>query len=164
VRHRRSSAPQASAPAASAPLLHCSTGQCTSRLCSSAPHATSAPAASVAAQCSSRQCPLLHRPAAEGLTCNLCASHSASPLRQPQDLLILLTLNQSLFAESEFQFQLMYELILYLKFYVKSEKTFQRSFKRLNVEKLVHNVLTFYRFNNHGQNDAQHSHFSVFVF
>jgi hypothetical protein len=42
----------------------------------------------------------------------------------------------------------MYELILYLKFYVKSEKTFQRSFKRLNVEKLVHNVLTFYRFNN----------------
>jgi hypothetical protein len=30
----------------------------------------------------------------------------------------------------------------------KSEKTFQRSFKRLNVEKLVHNVLTFYRFNN----------------
>jgi hypothetical protein len=31
----------------------------------------------------------------------------------------------------------------------KSEKTFQRSFKRLNVEKLVHNVLTFYRFNNH---------------
>jgi hypothetical protein len=43
----------------------------------------------------------------------------------------------------------MYKLILYLKFYVKSEKTFQRSFKRLNVEKLVHNVLTFYRFNNH---------------
>jgi hypothetical protein len=43
----------------------------------------------------------------------------------------------------------MYELILYLKFYVKFEKTFQRSFKRLNVEKLVHNVLTFYRFNNH---------------
>jgi hypothetical protein len=39
----------------------------------------------------------------------------------------------------------MYELILYLKLYVKSEKTFQRSFKRLNVEKLVHNVLTFYR-------------------
>jgi hypothetical protein len=37
-----------------------------------------------------------------------------------------------------------------LKFYVKSEKTFQRSFKRLNFEKLVHNVLTFYRFNNHG--------------
>ena len=44
----------------------------------------------------------------------------------------------------------MYELILYLKVYVKSEKTFQRSFKRLNVEKLVHNVLTFYRFNNLG--------------
>jgi hypothetical protein len=44
----------------------------------------------------------------------------------------------------------MYELILYLKFYVKSEKTFQRLFKRLNVEKLAHNVLTFYRFNNHG--------------
>jgi hypothetical protein len=44
----------------------------------------------------------------------------------------------------------MYELILYLNFYVKSEKTFQRSFKRLNVKKLVHNVLTFYRFNNHG--------------
>jgi hypothetical protein len=43
----------------------------------------------------------------------------------------------------------MYEFILYLKFYVKSEKTFQRSFKRLNFEKLVHNVLTFYRFNNH---------------
>jgi hypothetical protein len=43
----------------------------------------------------------------------------------------------------------MYELILYLNFYVKSEKTFQRSFKRLNVKKLVHNVLTFYRFNNH---------------
>jgi hypothetical protein len=43
----------------------------------------------------------------------------------------------------------MYELIIYLKFYVKSEKTFQRPFKRLNVEKLVHNVLTFYRFNNH---------------
>jgi hypothetical protein len=42
--------------------------------------------------------------------------------------------------------QLMYELILYLKFYVKSKKTFQR----LNVKKLVHNVLTFYRFNNHG--------------
>jgi hypothetical protein len=41
--------------------------------------------------------------------------------------------------------QLMYELILYLKFYVKSEKMFQRSFKRLNIEKLVHNVLTFYR-------------------
>jgi hypothetical protein len=34
---------------------------------------------------------------------------------------------------------------------VKSEKTFQRSLKRLNVEKLVHNVLTFYRFNNHGK-------------
>jgi hypothetical protein len=46
----------------------------------------------------------------------------------------------------------MYELILYLKFYVKSEKTFQRSFKRLNFEKLVHNVLTFYRFNNHDPN------------
>jgi hypothetical protein len=45
----------------------------------------------------------------------------------------------------------MYEFILYLKFYVKSEKTFQRSFKRLNFEKLVHNVLTFYRFNNHDQ-------------
>jgi hypothetical protein len=45
----------------------------------------------------------------------------------------------------------MYEHILYLNFYVKSEKTFQRSFKRLNVKKLVHNVLTFYRFNNHGQ-------------
>jgi hypothetical protein len=45
----------------------------------------------------------------------------------------------------------MYELIIYLKFYVKSEKTFQRPFKRLNVEKLVHNVLTFYRFNNHGK-------------
>jgi TnpA family transposase len=44
----------------------------------------------------------------------------------------------------------MYELILYLKVYVKSEKTFQRSFKHLNVEKLVHNVLTFYRFNNLG--------------
>jgi hypothetical protein len=29
--------------------------------------------------------------------------------------------------------QLMYELILYLKFYVKSEKTFQRSFKRWKV-------------------------------
>jgi hypothetical protein len=43
----------------------------------------------------------------------------------------------------------MYEHILYLNFYVKSEKTFQRSFKRLNVKKLVHNVLTFYRFNNH---------------
>ena len=49
----------------------------------------------------------------------------------------------------------MYELILYLKFYVKSEKTFQRSFKRLNVEKLVHNVLTFYRFNNHAYMDAR---------
>jgi hypothetical protein len=35
------------------------------------------------------------------------------------------------------------------KFYVKSEKMFQRSFKRLNFEKLVHNVLTFYPFNNH---------------
>jgi hypothetical protein len=43
----------------------------------------------------------------------------------------------------------MYKLILYLKFYVKSEKTFQCSFKRLNVKKLVHDVLTFYRFNNH---------------
>jgi hypothetical protein len=43
----------------------------------------------------------------------------------------------------------MYELILYLKFYVKSEKMFQRSFKRLNVKKLVHDVLMFYRFNNH---------------
>jgi hypothetical protein len=38
-----------------------------------------------------------------------------------------------------------------LKFLVKSEKTFQRSLKRLNVEKLVHNVLTFYRFNNHDE-------------
>jgi hypothetical protein len=37
----------------------------------------------------------------------------------------------------------MYELILYLNFYVKSEKTFQHSFKRLKVKKLVHNVLTF---------------------
>jgi hypothetical protein len=46
----------------------------------------------------------------------------------------------------------MYENILYLNFYVKSEKTFQRSFKRLNVKKLVHNVLTFYRFNNHDKN------------
>jgi hypothetical protein len=45
----------------------------------------------------------------------------------------------------------MYELILYLNFYVKSEKTFQRSFKRLNVKKLIHNILTFYRFNNHGR-------------
>jgi hypothetical protein len=44
----------------------------------------------------------------------------------------------------------MYELILYLNFYVKSEKTFQHSFKHLKVKKLVHNVLTFYRFNNHG--------------
>jgi hypothetical protein len=44
----------------------------------------------------------------------------------------------------------MYEHILYLNFYVKSEKTFQRSFKHLNVKKLVHNVLTFYRFNKHG--------------
>jgi hypothetical protein len=43
----------------------------------------------------------------------------------------------------------MYELIIYLKFYVKSEKTFQRLFKRLIFEKLVHNILTFYRFNNH---------------
>jgi hypothetical protein len=43
----------------------------------------------------------------------------------------------------------MYELILYLKFYVKSEKTFQRLIKRLNVKKLVHSVLIFYRFNNH---------------
>jgi hypothetical protein len=40
--------------------------------------------------------------------------------------------------------------ILYLNFYVKFEKTFQHSFKRLNVKKLVHNVLMFYRFNNHG--------------
>jgi hypothetical protein len=31
----------------------------------------------------------------------------------------------------------MYELVLYLKFYVKSEKMFQR----LNVKKVVHNVL-----------------------
>jgi hypothetical protein len=43
----------------------------------------------------------------------------------------------------------MCELILYLNFYVKSEKTFQHSFKRLKVKKLVHSVLTFYRFNNH---------------
>jgi hypothetical protein len=43
----------------------------------------------------------------------------------------------------------MCELILYLNFYVKSEKTFQHSFKRLKVKKFVHNVLTFYRFNNH---------------
>jgi hypothetical protein len=43
----------------------------------------------------------------------------------------------------------MYELILYLKFYVKSEKTFQHSFQRLNVKKVVHNVLTFYRFSDH---------------
>jgi hypothetical protein len=42
----------------------------------------------------------------------------------------------------------MYELILYLKFYVKSEKTDQR----LNAKKVVHNVLTFYRFNNHALN------------
>jgi hypothetical protein len=35
----------------------------------------------------------------------------------------------------------MYELILYLKFYVKSEKMFQRPFQRLNVKKVVHNVL-----------------------
>jgi hypothetical protein len=45
--------------------------------------------------------------------------------------------------------KLMYELILYLNFCVKSKKTFQHSFKRLKVKKLVHNVLTFYRFNNH---------------
>jgi hypothetical protein len=44
----------------------------------------------------------------------------------------------------------MYELILYLNFYVKSEKTFQHSLKRLKVKKWVHNVLMFYRFNNHG--------------
>jgi hypothetical protein len=55
----------------------------------------------------------------------------------------------------------MYELILYLKFYVKSEKTFQRSFKRLNVEKLVHNVLTFYRFNNHAGNSFTKPLFQV---
>jgi hypothetical protein len=63
----------------------------------------------------------------------------------------------------------MYELILYLKLYVKSEKTFQRSFKLLNVEKLVHKVLTFYRFNNHGHGAAllfrhgpgRSSHFEV---
>jgi hypothetical protein len=48
----------------------------------------------------------------------------------------------------------MYELILYLNFYVKSEKTFQRSFKRLNVKKLVHNVLRFYRFNNHDEHQS----------
>jgi hypothetical protein len=35
----------------------------------------------------------------------------------------------------------MYELILYLNFYVKSEKTFQHSFKRLNIKKVVYNVL-----------------------
>jgi hypothetical protein len=54
-------------------------------------------------------------------------------------------------SEFQFQWQQIARLMtyLYLKFYVKSEKTFQRSFKRLNVEKLVHNVLTFYRFNNH---------------
>jgi hypothetical protein len=47
----------------------------------------------------------------------------------------------------------MYELIIYWKFYAKFEKTFQRpfqrSFQRLNVKKVVHNVLTFYRFSNH---------------
>jgi hypothetical protein len=35
-----------------------------------------------------------------------------------------------------------------------SEKTFQRSFKRLNVKKVVHNVLKFYRFNNHDSNTS----------
>jgi hypothetical protein len=42
----------------------------------------------------------------------------------------------------------MYELILYLKFYAKSKKTFQRSFQRLNVKRWFI-TLTFYRFNNH---------------
>jgi hypothetical protein len=109
---------------------------------------------------------------------------SARPAASAQDLLILLTVNQSLFAHGlnidEFDdgywscikvvtcvvelvllnlicffmlfglwTQLIYELILYLNFYGKSEKTFQRSFKRLNVKKSVHNVLMFYRFNNH---------------
>jgi hypothetical protein len=45
--------------------------------------------------------------------------------------------------------QLMYELILYLNFYVKSKKMFQHSFNCLKVKKLVHDILTFYRFNNH---------------
>jgi hypothetical protein len=39
-------------------------------------------------------------------------------------------------------------------FYAKSEKTFQRSFQRLNGEKVVRNVLSFYRFNNHAAEAA----------
>ena len=38
-----------------------------------------------------------------------------------------------------------------LSFYVKSEKTFQR----LNVEKVAPNSLSFYRFNNHDINNKQ---------
>jgi hypothetical protein len=57
--------------------------------------------------------------------------------------------------------QLMYELILYLNFYVKSEKTFQHSFKHLNVKKSAHNVLTFYHFNNHSMCSIYVSTFSI---
>jgi hypothetical protein len=35
----------------------------------------------------------------------------------------------------------------YIMFYVSLKRRFN---VRLNIEKLVHNVLTFYRFNNHG--------------
>jgi hypothetical protein len=48
-----------------------------------------------------------------------------------------------------------------------SKKTFQRSFKCLNVKKVVHNVLTFYRFNNHAQHGPRYenrSGFCVFRF
>lgn len=39
----------------------------------------------------------------------------------------------------------MYKLSIYLKFYIKYEKTFQC----LKVKKMVHKLLIFYRFNNH---------------
>jgi hypothetical protein len=39
----------------------------------------------------------------------------------------------------------MYKVSIYLKLYVKSKKMFQC----LNVKKMVHKVLLFYRFNNH---------------
>jgi hypothetical protein len=81
---------------------------------------------------------------------SIATASAHSRRRQCPVLLTVNLLNQSLFGDSEFEWQQIARHCLPVKFYNKSEKTFQRSFKHLNVEKLVHNVLTFYRFNNHG--------------
>jgi hypothetical protein len=131
------------------------------------------PLAAVASSCPAKLSALPHPLAVAALdspdpSAALAAPHSESPLwlglgvRGPSHFPLrcrpstsTLRLTSAATPQDQLKDQsrrLMCELILYLNFYVKSEKTFQHSFKRLKVKKLVHNVLTFYRFNNHAPN------------